>query len=118
MNRMLGLTIACVLVVAGSLGLPSSALAEPVSITVENTSASDRPAGPVTFGMVFAKGDARGVREVKDLPTQFDVKRHWPDGSIKHAVVTVALPTPPPVPPPAGPPPDTHHAAPGTPWTR
>jgi hypothetical protein len=80
------------LAIVGLCGWPSSVIAAAVSVVVENTSSADRPAGPATFGMVFARGDAKGAMKLGDLPTQFDVKRHWPDGSIKHAIVTVQLP--------------------------
>ena len=69
------------------------AAAKDIAVTVENVSGADRPAGPVTFGVIFAPGDAKWPAiEAKGLPTQSDIKRHWPDGSIKHAVLTVALP--------------------------
>jgi len=51
---------------------------------------------PLTFGHVFKKGDVKDTVSVKVngvvLPTQCDIKRHWSDGSIKHAVVSVILP--------------------------
>ncbi len=54
-------------------------------MTVENTSGLKRAEGPVTFGMVFAKGDVPGTVEVEGLKTQVDAKRHWPDGFLKRA---------------------------------
>ena len=51
---------------------------------------------PLTFGHVFKKGDVKDSISVKlngvVLPTQCDIKRHWSDGSIKHAVISVILP--------------------------
>ncbi|KPK78909.1 MAG: hypothetical protein AMJ81_14475 [Phycisphaerae bacterium SM23_33] len=77
---------------AGSAAASAPA-AEPVTtVTVENISGADRPAGPVTFGMIFAKSDVEGMPAVEALPAQVDVKRRWPDGSVKHAILTVALP--------------------------
>jgi hypothetical protein len=77
--------------------LPATPLlaAEPKPVTtvmVENTSGADRPAGPVTFGMIFAKGDVPRTPAVTGRTAQVDVKRRWPDGSVKHAVLTVDLP--------------------------
>ncbi|MFO7898462.1 MAG: hypothetical protein R6V58_05320 [Planctomycetota bacterium] len=68
---------------------------EPItSVTIENRSAAERPAGPVTFGMVFAKGDVprRTIPQARGHDTPVDIKRRWPDGSVKHAILTVALP--------------------------
>ncbi|HET6426883.1 MAG TPA: hypothetical protein VFJ30_00625, partial [Phycisphaerae bacterium] len=65
----------------------------PVStVTVENTSNAPRPAGPVTFGMIFAKGQATTSVAAAGRATQAEVKRRWPDGSVKHAILTVDLP--------------------------
>ena len=71
----------------------SVAAAKPVTtVTVENTSGKDRPPGPVTFGAFFTQGDLKDSVAVDGLPTQANVKRRWPDGSIKHAVLTVSAP--------------------------
>lgn len=72
--------------------LTSAIFAKDISVSVENTANDARPAGPATFGMIFAKGDAPTALLVKNHEAQVDVKRHWPDGSIKHAVYTVNLP--------------------------
>ncbi|HYH46869.1 MAG TPA: hypothetical protein VEG34_14395, partial [Thermoanaerobaculia bacterium] len=49
-----------------------------------------------TFGTVFPAGAVRAAVAAqaggKSLPTQVDVKRRHPDGSVRHAVVSVALP--------------------------
>lgn len=51
---------------------------------------------PLTFGHVFKKGDVSSAVSVKVgntiLPTQCDIRRHYDDGSIKHAVISVVLP--------------------------
>ncbi len=60
-------------------------------VVVENVSKGARPAGPVTFGMVFARGEIPRDVAVVDIDAQVDVKRRWPDGSVKHAVVIAAL---------------------------
>jgi len=75
------------------LAVPSLAARKAITtVTVENASALDRPAGPVTLGMIFARGDVPGVPAVRGRTAQVDVKRRWPDGSVKHAVLTVAVP--------------------------
>ena len=87
MQRFLG-TILLTLAVWTSGGPAPAA----VVVTVENPSPAERPAGPATFGIVCARGEVAGALAEQALPTQIDVKRRWPDGSIKHAVATVALP--------------------------
>ena len=51
---------------------------------------------PLTFGMVFKKGDVSNSVKVtlsgQDLQTQFDIKRHWDDGSVKHGVISTIIP--------------------------
>jgi len=65
------------------------------TVIVENPGKAERPAGPVTFGMVFAKGDVPRGRTIaaKGCRTQANIKRRWPDRSAKHAILTVSLPT-------------------------
>jgi exo-rhamnogalacturonan lyase-like protein len=64
------------------------------TVTVDNLGKAARPAGPVTFGMVFAQGDVpRGKTIiVKGCAAQANIKRRWPDGSVKHAILTAQLP--------------------------
>jgi len=77
----------------GPLARSAAAEQRPVTAVVaENRSASDRPAGPVTFGMIFAKGDVPQSVAARGHKAQAEVKRRWPDGSVKHAVLTVDLP--------------------------
>ncbi len=51
---------------------------------------------PLTFGHVFKKGDVPNSVKVtingQDIPTQFDIKRHWDDNSVKHGVISVIIP--------------------------
>lgn len=51
---------------------------------------------PLTFGHVFKKGDVGPVVSVKIgeniLPTQVDAKRHYEDGSMRFAVISVVIP--------------------------
>ncbi len=51
---------------------------------------------PLTFAHVFKKGDVMGNVSVSMngtiIPTQFDVKRRYDDGSVRHAVISVVLP--------------------------
>ena len=64
------------------------------TVTVENLGKKERPPGPVTFGMIFTKGDVPPNRTIvaKGCRTQANVKRRWPDRSLKHAILTVQLP--------------------------
>jgi hypothetical protein len=45
-------------------------------------------AGWATFGLALAPGEAVNAVQVGSFATQTDVKRRWPDGSIRFAVVT------------------------------
>jgi hypothetical protein len=64
----------------------------PGEVRIENLGDLLRPPGPATFGVFFRQGMVRDVVAAADRPSQIDAKRRWPDGSLKHAVMTVALP--------------------------
>jgi len=61
---------------------------------VDSTASSNYP---LSFGHPFAQGDVDSsvVVSVDGTPvtTQFDVKRHWPDGSIKFGIVSIVIPS-------------------------
>ena len=69
----------------------------PAGVPVEIKSLSDRSVRdvPVTFGQVFKRGDfVRGVVVSADgdpVQAQVDVKRHYADGSIRFAIVSMML---------------------------
>ncbi len=64
---------------------------KPVGVGVGNFRPIPRKSGPITFGMIFPRGRMpKSVRD-RDRVTQTDVKRRWPDGSVKHAVLTVNM---------------------------
>ena len=89
--------------------LPAGAAPTPVAqvkfaniTAVQLTSTATTPQinTPVTFGHVFAQGDVKGTEVItgklvsgNPVPTQVDVKARHPDGSVRHAVITVQLPT-------------------------
>jgi len=64
---------------------------KPVSVGIGNSGPKGRKPGPITFGMVFPPGRMPGSVKDRDRDTQADVKRRWPDGSVKHAVLTVEM---------------------------
>ncbi len=94
MRRILVLTIVCFLFFAGVVSVEAA-----TSVEFENAGEASLPAGVVTFGQVFLKGEipsgsglvAKTVRTT--IPAQIDVKTTWPDGSAKMAVVAVERPT-------------------------
>ena len=99
--RGLRVALCCVACCAIALGLARRTAAgegladKPITtVTVENTGKAERPPGPATFGIVFAKGDVPPGRTVaaKGCRTQANITRRWPDKSIKHAILTVQLP--------------------------
>jgi hypothetical protein len=53
-------------------------------------------AGPTTFAQAFREGDVAhtivAVLDDEPLPTQVNVKRRHPDGSVRHAAITVEVP--------------------------
>ena len=59
-------------------------------------SSDNSQAGVVTFAQAFREGDVPdtvvAVLNDETLPTQVDVKRTHPDGSVRHAVVSVQVP--------------------------
>lgn len=74
--------------------------AEIVSVTVESTAGSDQQNVPVSFGQVFAPGEVPAGTFVgvtlADMPVttaQVDEKATHADGSLRHAVVSLTLPS-------------------------
>ncbi|MBW2537076.1 MAG: hypothetical protein JRI55_36655 [Deltaproteobacteria bacterium] len=66
------------------------------SVWVAAAAGAALPEGIVTFGQAFREGDvaASVVAELGGelLPTQVDAKRRHPDGSLRHAVISIRLP--------------------------
>ena len=82
-------------------GLLPALLAAAIGVATVAIHASDplatyrfEAAGWSTFGLALPAGAASGGVKVGDLPTQTDVKRRWPDGSIRFAMVTTKVETP------------------------
>jgi hypothetical protein len=66
-----------------AVGLATPAAAQQVTVT---------RAGWSTTGIVLPQGTATQALKIGSLPTQTDVKVRWPDGSIRHALITALLP--------------------------
>jgi hypothetical protein len=86
-----------VLAAAPAPGKPAAgAVARVVIERDERGDRRERSQAVATFGTVFPPGAVRAAVSAeaggKSLPTQVDVKRRHPDGSVRHAVVSVALP--------------------------
>lgn len=66
------------------------------SVSVRSTNGGALANRIVTFGLPFAAGDAPGgivaALNGQALPTQVDVKRKHADGTVRHAVLSVAMP--------------------------
>lgn len=84
-----------------SLAAPAAAAPSPSGIVTYNVVGGEgvHDQVPVTFGAIFAKGDVPPGTSVvakdkagHDLPSQIDIKAKHPDGSLRHAVVTVVIP--------------------------
>ena len=71
-----------------------------MSVIVENyLKVSDAARGGITtIGHVFAQGDVPTTKlltasvDGADLPLQVDILSTWPDGSAKHASLSIAIP--------------------------
>lgn len=87
---------------AGAAPALTAAAPLPHVTTVQLTSSASVPQvnTPVTFGQVFAQGDVKATDGLAaktasgaTVPAQVDVKARHADGSLRHAVITVVLPT-------------------------
>ncbi|MBI3426506.1 MAG: hypothetical protein HY011_26565 [Acidobacteria bacterium] len=81
-------------------GLASAAWAQsnPANfVTIREKAGVTTKQYPIQLGRVFVQGEIpnfpRAVLNGTGLTTQADVKSRWPDGSVKHAVLTFYLPT-------------------------
>ncbi len=70
-----------------------------VSVTLQNNSSTNQPARVVTFGQVFKQGDlpaGSGLSAVTtggaSVPAAMTVKATNPDGSVRHAIVSLSVP--------------------------
>lgn len=82
---------------APDLAEPAKA-GEIVALQLQNDGDKAEPAGEVSFGHVFKQGDLGpgkylvAVINGREVPVQLDVKATHEDGSVRHAIVTVAQP--------------------------
>jgi len=81
---------------AKAVAIPAGGI---TGVVIESTGRADQANLPLTFGQVFAPGDLpRGAALTGKLadgtlvPLQLDVKASHPDGSVRHAVVSLILP--------------------------
>jgi hypothetical protein len=72
---------------------------EIVSLQFKNTTGKEQAAGEITFGHVFKQGDLGpgkylvAVIDGHEVPVQLDVKATNEDGSVRHALLTIAQPS-------------------------
>lgn len=82
----------------GTPGTPVATVPGVTSVAVQSMASTVQWGVPVSFGQVFAKGDLKsGERLVAQLgterlPLQMDVKARHADGSVRHAVLSAAVP--------------------------
>ena len=79
--------------------LPSaSGPGEIVALQLQNNTGSAQKPGEVTFGHVFRQGDLDAGKHLtaviggREVPVQMDVKATHPDGSVRHALLTIDQP--------------------------
>jgi len=87
------------LVVAVLALLVAAVRANAASVTLEPAEGKAVSAPtPLTFGVVFRPGEMPRGKPLKallgsrELPVQLDAKRHYEDGTVKHGVVSLAVP--------------------------
>jgi hypothetical protein len=93
--------LACTILLACTLGLLPAAVptAEGITntVTVTDKSGSAQANYPLQFARPFLQGEIRHYPQIlvngTPLTTQADVKQRWPDGSVKHAILSVLLPS-------------------------
>jgi len=85
------------------LAVPCFAVTD--SITLTNTTGSTVTNYPLQFARPFVRGEIAGYPQLglctnstctsvsTWFPTQADVKVHWDDGSVKHAIISVVIPS-------------------------
>jgi hypothetical protein len=68
-----------------------------VDATITELDGRDNTPYPVSLSHVFKTGDAVDALAIaldgQELPSQTDIKLRWPDGSIKHAIISFLLPS-------------------------
>ena len=79
--------------------LPSaSGPGEIVALQLQNNTGSIQKPGEVTFGHAFRQGDLDPGKHLtavigdREVPVQMDVKATHPDGSVRHAILTIEQP--------------------------
>lgn len=64
------------------------------AVVLENNTSATIPAGVVTFGQPFVPGAIpKGQGITSSLPTGYDIKATNPDGSVRHAIISLNVPT-------------------------
>jgi hypothetical protein len=81
-------------------GLTDTALNTITTVQLSSSASVAQTNVATTFGQVFAEGDLPSGQTLiaktasgAIVPLQIDVKAHHPDGSVRHAVITVQLPS-------------------------
>ncbi len=79
-------------IVTGWIIAPAHAANLDNGITVTEASGSSQTDRPFTISRVFAQGDIPGFAQARvgglAVPTQCNVKTRWPDGSVRHAMIS------------------------------
>lgn len=80
---------------------PARAVAIPgalATLAVENSGQQEQLGVPLTFGQVFGAGEIKAGQQIEarladgtTLPLQADIKARHPDGSVRHAVLSLVL---------------------------
>lgn len=87
-------TITAILLISSLL--PALCFADIVNLAIREKEGVTTQNYPLTFGHVFQEGIVtQGIAVRVDgvvLPTQFDIKRRYSDGSVKHGIISVILP--------------------------
>jgi hypothetical protein len=93
------MVLCMMLAVAAHAAAPPPGAAVQASVAAVNLSGRGLRDAPMTFGEPFRGGDipkgetVTAYMDSQALPTQVDAKATYPDGSMRHAVLTVLLPS-------------------------
>jgi hypothetical protein len=85
-----------VIVVVSTTAPPPPVPTGQPTVTIQDLSASARTNVPATFGYVFAPGyipSGQYVTTASGVPLQVDTKARHTDGSLRHAVITLRVPS-------------------------
>ncbi len=93
------IAVLCIMlgVLVTSAAATSAVPAVPDTMTVTDTSGTTQTNYPLQFARPFVEGEIADFPQVlidgTPVTTQADIKQRWPDGSVKHSILSVLVPS-------------------------